>query len=215
MTAQQIMQDSHLTRIRALRDEVTRLKAELARTSEELDCLRQHFALALLAAQDAERIAHGGALLIVDGWNAILGSVRLHGLAPRAEANADETSDKPPRQGPGWRKHLAAAVQKWLDGRPKDHAWIVFDGARASGKTKGRLRISYTGGSGAHRADRLVCDYLRMRQYSGQKGCVIVVTNDKEFRFDAERLGAEVTGIEELNGTLVMAIAKERTWIKK
>ena len=55
MTAQQIMQDSHLTRIRTLRDEVARLKAELAHVREERDSLRKHFALALLAAQDAER----------------------------------------------------------------------------------------------------------------------------------------------------------------
>ena len=74
MTAQQIMQDLHVARIRALKDEVARLKAELARARGEHDSLRRHFALALLAAQDAERIGPDGTLLIVDGWNAILGS---------------------------------------------------------------------------------------------------------------------------------------------
>ena len=67
MTAQQIMQDLHVARIRALKDEVARLKAELARAREEHDSLRRHFALALLAAQDAERIGPDGTLLIVDG----------------------------------------------------------------------------------------------------------------------------------------------------
>ena len=215
MTAQQIMQDSHLTRIRTLRDEVARLKAELAHVREERDSLRKHFALALLAAQDAERLENGGTLLIVDGWNAILGSVRLQGLTPRVPAVTTTPADKPARSSSGWRKQLVDAVQKWLDGRPKSHAWIVFDGSRANGETKGRLRVSYTGGSGEHRADRLVCDYLRMRQYNGSKGHVIVVTNDKEFRSDAQRFGAEVTGIEELNGNLVMAITRERIWIKK
>ena len=57
MTAQQIMQDSHLTRIRTLRDEVARLKAELAHVREERDSLRKHFALALLAAQDCGQVA--------------------------------------------------------------------------------------------------------------------------------------------------------------
>ena len=37
MTAQQIMQDSHMTRIRALRDEVTRLKTELSLARDELE----------------------------------------------------------------------------------------------------------------------------------------------------------------------------------
>ena len=193
MTAQQIMQDSHLTRIRALRDEVARLKAELARACEERDGLQQHFALALLAAQDGERLGPNGTQLIVDGWNAILGSENIG----------------------GHRSRLTELVRVWLKAHPNDRAWIVFDGPHICGSTKRRLRISYTGGEGAHRADRLVCDYLRMRQYAGQKGHVIVLTNDKAFRSDAERLGAESAGIEELNGEWGTAITKERTWIKK
>ena len=222
MTAQQIMQDSHMTRIRALRDEVTRLKTELSLARDELESLHRHFALALLAARDAERLAADGCLLIVDGWNAILGSVRLAGLSRSASdhtavptADAPLSPNRPSSERAGWRKQLADAVRKWLAERPNDRAWIVFDGPRASGKTKGRLRISYTGGDGAHRADRLVCDYLRMRQYDGQKGHVIVVTNDMAFRKEAERLGAEITGIEELNGSWVTTITKERAWIKK
>ena len=69
-----------------------------------------------------------------------------------------------------------------------------------SGSAEGRLRVSYTGGTGAHRADRLVCDYLRMRRYGGQKGRVVVVTNDKDFGKEAERLGAEVRRVKELKG---------------
>ena len=74
MTSQEIMQDIRLTRVRALRDEVVRLKGELASVRGELDSLREHFALALLAARDAERTGPDGLMLIVDGWNAILSS---------------------------------------------------------------------------------------------------------------------------------------------
>ena len=169
------MQDSHVARIRALKDEVSRLKGELARACEERDSLRQHFALALLAARDADRLDVGGTLLIVDGWNAILGSENIG----------------------GWRDRLTQLAREWLASHPADRAWIVFDGPNESGCVEDRLRISYTGGSGAHRADRLVCDYLRMRQYGGQKGRVVVVTNDKDFRKDAERLGASAKGIGE------------------
>ena len=175
MTAQQIMQDLHVARIRALKDEVARLKAELARAREEHDSLRRHFALALLAAQDAERIGPDGTLLIVDGWNAILGSENVGGQRDR----------------------LTQLARAWLAAHPADRAWIVFDGHEANGSVEGRLRVSYTGGTGAHRADRLVCDYLRMRRYAGASGNVTVVTNDKDFRKEAERLGAKTEGIGE------------------
>lgn len=164
-----------MTRIRALKDEVARLKAELARACEERDSLRQHFTLALLAAQDAERIGPDGTLLIVDGWNAILGSENIGGQRDR----------------------LAQLARDWLAAHPADRAWIVFDGHDANGAAEDRLRVSYTGGAGAHRADRLVCDYLRMRRYSGASGKVTVVTNDKDFRKEAERLGATAKGIGE------------------
>ena len=175
MTAQQIMQDLHVARIRALKDEVARLKAELARARGEHDSLRWHFALALLAAQDAERIGPDGTLLIVDGWNAILGSENVGGQRDR----------------------LTQLARAWLAAHPADRAWIVFDGHEANGSAEGRLRVSYTGGTGAHRADRLVCDYLRMRRYAGASGNVTVVTNDKDFRKEAERLGAKTEGIGE------------------
>ena len=216
MTAQQIMQDSYLVRMRALKDEVARLKDELQLACAERDSLRQHFALALLAARDADQIPPGGALLVVDGWNAIFGSIRLKRLDEQIADQAAPVPESPPAHPTqGWRKQLIAVVRQWLDARPDDRAWIVFDGPRATGKTSARLRVSYTGGKGAHRADRLVCDYLRMRRYDGRKGKVIVVTNDRGFRLEAERLGAETTGIEELNGNLVLGTMRERTWIRK
>lgn len=164
-----------MSRIGALKDEVARLKAELARAREERDSLRQHFALALLAAQDAERIGPDGTMLIVDGWNAILGSENIGGQRDR----------------------LAQLAKEWLASHPADRAWLVFDGHDENGSAEGRLRISYTGGTGAHRADRLVCDYLRMRRYTGAGGKVTVVTNDKDFRKEAERFGATTKGIGE------------------
>ena len=169
------MQDLHVARIRALKDEVARLKAELARAREEHDSLRRHFALALLAARDADRLDVGGTLLIVDGWNAILGSENVGGQRDR----------------------LTQLARACLAAHPADRAWIVFDGHEANGSAEGRLRVSYTGGTGAHRADRLVCDYLRMRRYAGASGNVTVVTNDKDFRKEAERLGAKTEGIGE------------------
>ena len=184
MTSQQIMQDSRVARVRELKEEVARLNQEIARTREELEGLRRHFALALLAARDGESLAPGGTLLVVDGWNAILGSERAVERRPGGE----------------WREELAAKVEEWLAGHPDDRAWIVFDGPDARGEARGRLRISYTGGGGEHRADRLVCDYLRMRRYGGARGRVVVVTGDKDFRAEAERLGAQTEGVGRWTG---------------
>ena len=97
----------------------------------------------------------------------------------------------------GQRDRLTQLARAWLAAHPADRAWIVFDGHEANGSAEGRLRVSYTGGTGAHRADRLVCDYLRMRRYAGASGNVTVVTNDKDFRKEAERLGAKTEGIGE------------------
>lgn len=174
MTAQQIMQDSRLVRVRALQNEVARLKTELAQARAERESLQRHFAEALLAARDADELGPDGTLLIVDGWNAVLGSVRF----PSREA-------------------LTAAVKAWLAERPANRAWIVFDGSEAAGGREERLRVSYTGGTGAHRADRLVCDYLRMRCFAGAPGRVCVMTEDKDFRAEAARLGADTTGVAE------------------
>lgn len=174
MTAQQLMQDSRLVRVRALQNEVARLKTELAQVRAQQESLRHHFAEALLAARDAEELGPDGVLLIVDGWNALLGSVRF----PSRDA-------------------LRQTVNTWLAAHPENRAWIVFDGSEASGGREGRLRVSYTGGTGAHRADRMVCDYLRMRCYAGAPGRVCVMTEDQDFRAEAERLGADTTGVKE------------------
>ena len=95
MTSQQIMQDSHMTRMRAIKDENARLREELSRACEERDSLLQHFALALLAARDAEQLPAGGTMLIVDGWNAILGSENVRG-----------------KSDTGWREQLKSIVAK-------------------------------------------------------------------------------------------------------
>ena len=45
-------------------------------------------------------------------------------------------------------------------------------------------------GTGAHRADRLVCDFLRMARFSGDLSRITVRTNDKDFIKEVKRLRA-------------------------
>ena len=89
-------------------------------------------------------------------------------------------------------------MRTWLDAHPLDRAWIVFDGPQADGETEGRLRVSFTGGEGPHRADRLICDYLRMCRYAGTAHRIHVFTEDTDFRRAAAALGGTVHAIREL-----------------
>ncbi len=184
MTTNEIFMGARVAHVRELKAEVARLREELAHTRSELESLRNHFALALEAARDADTLPAGARLLVVDGWNAVLGSVSV--IPPSERRGSSEELEEA----------LYRRVRAWLAAHPSDAAWIVFDGSKAGGRSEPRLRISYTGGSGAHRADRMVCDYLRMRRLSGASHDVIVATQDKDFRREALSLGAEVINVD-------------------
>lgn len=152
--------ESRVARVRELNGEITRLKAENARLHDENAALRGHFDLALLAALDLRELGQSGRLVIIDGWNLILGN-------PRAAADPQD---------------LRAQMEKYLAAHPDDFVWVIYDGPKMNSLREGRMRTTYTGGSGQHRADRLVCDYLRMAKYSGDISRIEVRTNDKDFR---------------------------------
>lgn len=183
MNANQLFIDTRAVHVRELKGEITRLNDELAHTRAELDSLRSHFALALAAARDADNLPAGGHLVIVDGWNALLCSVNVLDTTERRKTPAEK------------RMRLRELARVWLDTHPADFIWIVFDGTTADGSAENRLRTTFTGGTGQHRADRLVCDYLRMRRLTGTSHEVIVLTEDKDFRRTAEALGATVRAV--------------------
>jgi len=187
MNANDVLNLTRVTHVRELKAEVARLNQELASTRAELESLRGHFALALEAALDAERLPADGRLLIVDGWNALLGSASIL-------TDAEKRQPIAAKEG-----RLVELARVWLAAHPLDSVWIVFDGAQAGGRSETRLRITFTGGTGPHRADRLVCDYLRMRQWSGASRSVLVATEDRDFRRNAEDLGATVVSVSTLN----------------
>ena len=184
MTTNDIFRDTRVAHVRELKAEVARLKEELARTREARESLDRHFALALAATRDAERMPPDAALLIVDGWNAVIGTHRLDAAACKAG-----------------RERLVEHLRARMAADPRLHVWALFDGAEmgAAAEAEGRLRVGYTGGTGAHRADRMVCDYLRMRKILGLNHPVTVVTDDKDFAKEAAALGAAVKGTDTLN----------------
>jgi hypothetical protein len=160
MNAQDVILGSRVAHVRELKAEIERLRRENAALHDQNAALGAHFDLALLAAEDLRNLASGGVMHIWDGWNLILGA--------RKEARD--------------RENLAAQAREHLAANPQDRVWIVYDGSREAVVNDGRLRISYTGGCGEHRADRFICDYLRMANFQSLAGKVRVRTNDRDFR---------------------------------
>ncbi len=169
MGAQDVILGARVLHLRELKTEVARLKAENTRLHDENAALHEHFALALLAAEDLRTLPPDGHFIVMDGWNLILGAHKdaqtPHALIAQAKA------------------HLAT--------HPADRIWIIFDGPKENVQNEDRLRISYTGGTGAHRADRLICDFVRMAWYRGDASRLRVRTYDKDIRKTLSR----VTGV--------------------
>lgn len=165
MNAQSVMMDARVAHVRELKAEVARLKEENARLRDASETLASHIGLAALALDDARRLG-GGRMIVVDGWNAILG----------AQKTARDRQDLEGQM----RGHLAA--------HPDDFVWIVYDGPRFASTLEGRLRVSYTGGTGAHRADRFVCDFLRAARWAGVRDRIDVRTADRDFLRETTRI---------------------------
>ena len=159
MNAQDIIRSAQLTHVRELQTALTKAAAENAALHDELDSLKAHFDLALLAAMD---LKNGEPLEIWDGWNLILG----------AKKEAKDRAD--------------LIAQAKASGK---RVWIVLDGHDENVYLLGaNVRVSYTGGEGEHRADKFIIDFVRMAVYLGLAEKLTVRTNDKDFRKAVSRL---------------------------
>ena len=168
MTAQDVIMGSRAVRVRELKAQVSALKAENAALKAENESLKSHFNLALLAAADLSALPPGGVFRIYDGWNLVLGAGKIASS----------------------REELLRIAAGELEKHPEDSAWIVFDGPKENSRLEGRLRISYTGGEGAQRADRLIADFVRMARMSGRGDRIEVVTRDRALKRTVDRLTA-------------------------
>lgn len=169
MNSNDIFSDSRIAHIRELKSALTRLKAELQDLREDHDSLSHHFELAALAARDSASIPPGGRFVIVDGWNAVL---------------AARTGARPSRD------ELIAGARTFTSSHPDTFTWIIFDGPDAAAIASDRMRISYTGGIGLHRADRLIIDFVKMLRLADSSSTVIVVTADRDLSDAVARQGA-------------------------
>lgn len=165
MNAQDVILGSRVAHLRELKAEVAKLKAENDRLRSENAELLRHFDMALAAAMDLDG-RRTGMFIVVDGWNLILGAGK--------EARSPE--------------ELEGRMRAHLEANPDDFVWIVYDGEREGSRNEGRLRVSWTGGKGPQRADRFICDFLRMARLRGDAPRIVVKTHDKELLRNAARI---------------------------
>ena len=173
MSAQDVILGAHVAHVRELKAALAAAKAENAALRDENAAMKAHLDLALLAAEDLEGLPAGGRLEVWDGWNLVLGAAKA---ASDRRALVEQA-----------RERLSAPGAEGL------RIWIVFDGAdERVAVSDGRLRVSYTGGTGEHRADRLVTAFVRMAAYRGLAGRLAVRTDDRDFAKAVRRYGAAV-----------------------
>ena len=170
MSAQDLILGARVAHVRELQTALAQEKAANAALRDENAALKAHFDFALLAAEDLKGMKPGERLELWDGWNLVLGAKK------EARDRADLIAQAKAR--------LAA------EGAEALRVWIVFDGARESVVNDGRLRVSYTGGAGEHRADRFITAFVRMAAYLGLADRIKVRTSDKDFLRTVKRLSA-------------------------
>lgn len=157
MGSQDVILGARVAHMRELKTALEKANAEVQRLRGENAALLAHFDMALVAGVDFRSLPEGGKMVVVDGWNQVLG--------------ADKTATD--------RVSLESQWREYLESHPLDFVWIVYDGSRENSKCEGRLRISYTGGEGPQRADRFICDFARMALWLGYADKLDVRTGDK------------------------------------
>ena len=120
------------------------------------------------------------AILLIDGHNVLFGLPARY-MPTRGTSLPD--ADK--------RKKLTDDIVRITAPNPAVRAWVVFDGpTRSDSQASPNVRVTYSGGTGEHRADSVILDNLRFFKSSSPDTPVILVSNDNDLCAAARRLGA-------------------------
>jgi len=184
MKSNDIFADARVMQVRELKAALAETKARLAKAESERDLLAAHFPLGMAALHDFESLAAESELRIIDGWNAIL---RMKNVSKLSSENISDLK-KSYLTGLG----ISEPAPEGAD-LPPVSSWIVFDGKDANSYRAGAYRVTYTGGTGAHRADRMIIDYVNVAKVLGlDVSRVVVETADKDLSKRLTALGAKV-----------------------
>jgi hypothetical protein len=132
------------------------------------------------------------AILLLDGHNILFGLPARYS-PPRGGALSD--ADK--------RNRLTADIVRLTAPNPAVRAWIVFDGPkRHDTQAAANVRVTYSGGTGEHRADSVILDNIRFFTSTSPETAVLLVSNDADLCTAARRLGAQAIAVLDLGAFL-------------
>ena len=189
MKSNDIIADARVMRLKELKLSLADVKARLAKMEAERDLLSAHFSLGLAALRDFERLPEGAVLRIVDGWNAIL---RFRNVS---KLSADDISrlKKEYLAGLGVTPPSDTDDSVHPESLPPVATWIIFDGKVANSYRCGEYRVTYTGGTGAHRADRMILDFVNAARILGlDVSRITVETSDRDLARSIAAAGAKI-----------------------
>ncbi|MBO5941586.1 MAG: hypothetical protein J6R18_10375 [Kiritimatiellae bacterium] len=184
MKANDIVNDARMLHLRELKASLSESKKRLQKAESDRDLLLAHFSLALAAIYDFRNLPDGGQLRIIDGWNAILKEKNV------AKLSKDDVS----RLKKEYLGRYGISIPSTEDAAlPPVARWIVFDGKDANSYRSADCRITYTGGSGAHRADRMILDFVNAAKILGlDVSRIIVETADRDLSKKLKAIGVKV-----------------------
>ena len=158
MKANDIIADARMLHLRELKAALAATKERLQKAESERDLLLAHFPLALAALDDFKGLSPRREFRIIDGWNAIL---RQRNISKLSSADVSRMK-KEYLAGLG----ITSPGPEGADVQPVC-TWIVFDGETANSYRSGGYRVTYTGGTGPHRADRMILDFVNAAKVLG------------------------------------------------
>lgn len=132
------------------------------------------------------------AMLLIDGHNVLFGLPARYN-PPRGGAVNDAEK----------RKKLTADIVRVTAPNPAVRAWIVFDGpTRHDTQAAPNVRVTYSGGTGEHRADNVILDNVRFFRSASPQTAVFLVSNDHDLCQSALKLGAQSVAVLDLGAFL-------------
>jgi hypothetical protein len=132
------------------------------------------------------------AILLLDGHNIVFGLPARY-MPGRGKSVSDAQK----------RQHLIDDLVRITEPNPAMRSILLFDGhTRSDSDPSPTVRVSYSGGEGEHRADKVIIDQIRFLKGAYPDATVLLVSNDNDLCKDARRLGAQNLSVLDFGGFL-------------
>lgn len=136
---------------------------------------------------------HGPLILLLDGHNVLFGLPARYN-PPRGRSRSDAEK----------RDCVVQDVVRILEPAPAVRAWILFDGSsQTEHQAAPNIRVSYSGGEGEHRADKVLLMNIGFLKKESPDIPVLMVSDDQDLCAKARRLGAKTIPVLEYGAFLL------------